>query len=252
MSSILVVKDLCKSFSVGGIQQHVLTNLNLIVDKGEFVIIMGNSGSGKSTLLYSLSGMDKPSIGDIYYNDLQIDGYSNDQLAMFRRNNCGFVFQDYFLNDNMSLLDNVLLSVFVSRKEKPKYIAKAKELLNQVGIGAEMFHKFPTQLSGGECQRVGFVRAVIASPMVLFADEPTGALNSKSAKEIMDLFNDYNRQGNTIILVTHDIKTAVRGSRILYLKDGIIKNELRLGEYDSEKYDQRVGDLTAFLEQMGW
>lgn len=252
MNKVLQTKDLCKSFSAGGVQQHVLVNLNISINEGEFVVVMGSSGSGKSTLLYALSGMDKINIGDIMYGEEKIDAYTNDELALFRRKNCGFVFQDYFLNDNMSLLDNVLVSVFAPRKEKKAYIEKAKKLLLEVGIDESLFHKFPAQLSGGECQRVGFVRAIVNNPSILFADEPTGALNSKSAESLLDLFNNYNKDGNVVILVTHDIKTAVRGSRVLYLKDGEVMNELELGVYDEVDMANRIIKLTAFLEQMGW
>jgi len=252
MNKLLQTKDLCKSFSAGGVQQHVLVNLNISINEGEFVVVMGSSGSGKSTLLYALSGMDKINIGDIMYGDEKIDAYSNDELAMFRRKNCGFVFQDYFLNDNMSLLDNVLVSVFAPRREKKAYVEKARKLLVDIGIEESLFHKFPTQLSGGESQRVGFVRAIINDPSILFADEPTGALNSKAAEDMLNLFNEYNQKGNAVILVTHDIRTAIRGSRILYLKDGEVLNELELGEYSKVEQANRISQLTAFLEQMGW
>ena len=252
MDKILQVKELSKSFSAGGVQQHVLTNLNMSIAQCEFVVVMGNSGSGKSTLLYALSGMEKPSLGEIKYGDEIVSNYTTDQLAMFRRRNCGFVFQDCFLHDNMSVMDNVLVGVFAKRKEKKKYIEKTKQLLLKVGISDNQWRKFPTQLSGGERQRVAMVRAIISDPKILFADEPTGALNSSSAEDILDLMNAYNADGGTVILVTHDIKTAIRGSRVIYIKDGVIHNELDLGDYQKENAISRMSKITSFLDKTGW
>lgn len=214
---ILKTENLSKSFSVGGKQQHVLKNLNLEIREGEFTVIMGNSGSGKSTLLYCLSGMDKASMGEISYGSERIDGYSNDQLAVFRRKNCGFVFQEVMLNDNMSILDNVLVSGFLLKPEKNSkktpfiekikelfvrsdrkaVTARAKDLLREVGIEDEMFKKFPQQMSGGELQRVGLVRALVNDPKIVFADEPTGALNSANSAIVLNLFNQFNEKGKT-------------------------------------------------------
>lgn len=252
MGIILEVKELSKSFSAGGVQQHVLTNLNMSIAQGEFVVVMGSSGSGKSTLLYALSGMEKASLGEIKYGDYIISNYTTDQLAMFRRLNCGFVFQDCFLHDNMSVMDNVLVGVFAKRKDKKKYIEKTKQLLIKVGISDNQWHKFPTQLSGGERQRVAMVRAMINDPKILFADEPTGALNSSSAEDILDLMNAYNADGGSVILVTHDIKTAIRGSRVIYIKDGVIHTELDLGDYQKENEISRMSKITSFLDKTGW
>ena len=158
MEAILTAKDLCKTFSNGSVQQHVLKNLNLTVEKGEFVVIMGNSGSGKSTLLYALSGMDRPTLGSISYRGEEISKYSNDKLAVFRRKHCGFVFQQNYLNDTMSILDNVMVSGFLSGRGRKELAEEAKELLLAVGLSESSFCKFPTQLSGGEQQRAAVVR----------------------------------------------------------------------------------------------
>lgn len=269
---ILKTENLSKSFSVGGKQQHVLKNLNLEIREGEFTVIMGNSGSGKSTLLYCLSGMDKASMGEISYGSERIDGYSNDRLAVFRRKNCGFVFQEVMLNDNMSILDNVLVSGFLLKPEKNSektpfiekikelfvrsdrkaVTARAKELLREVGIEDEMFKKFPQQMSGGELQRVGLVRALVNDPKIVFADEPTGALNSANSGIVLNLFNQFNEKGKTVVMVTHDLKTASHGSRILYLKDGVILNELVLGVFREGREKERMNRLKDFLDEMGW
>ena len=177
MSTILEAKDLCKTFSNGSVQQHVLKNLNISIREGDFVVIMGSSGSGKSTLLYSLSGMDRPTLGTISYKGEEIQNYSNDQLAVFRRKNCGFVFQQNYLNESMSVLDNILVSGLLVNKNKKELAKKAKELLLAVGLSEKVFHKYPSQLSGGECQRVAMVRGFINQPAILFADENKGRLN---------------------------------------------------------------------------
>lgn len=251
MSVILEAKDLCKTFSNESVQQHVLRNLNLTIHEGDYTVIMGNSGSGKSTLLYSLSGIDRPTLGKIAYRGEEITGYSNDKLAVFRRKNCGFVFQQNFLNDTMSVLDNIVVCGLLVSKNKRQIVARAKELVERVGLSQDILKKFPTQLSGGEQQRIAMVRAIINAPAILFADEPTGALNSQSAEQVLNVLTELNQQGQSIVMVTHDMKTARRGNRILYLKDGVIIDELNLGTY--KKNDQeRHEKLRAFLTEMGW
>ena len=161
MKTILSVKNLCKTFSTGSIQQHVLKNMNISIHEGDFTIIMGSSGSGKSTMLYALSGMDRPTLGSISYHEQEISKYSNDKLAIFRRNHCGFVFQQNYLNDTMSVMDNILISGLLISKDKKAIYKKAKEILGKVGLTEECYNKFPTQLSSGEAQRVAIVRSVI-------------------------------------------------------------------------------------------
>ncbi|MBU7594709.1 ABC transporter ATP-binding protein [Metabacillus halosaccharovorans] len=250
--TVIRTEKLCKTFSSGGIQQHVLKNLDISLVEGDFTIIMGSSGSGKSTLLYAISGMDKPTLGEINFAGKKISKLNNDQLAIFRRNNCGFVFQQIYLLDNMSVLDNVLASGLLVYKNKRELVKKAKELLHQVEINENLWSKFPTQLSGGEAQRVGVVRAIINNPRVLFADEPTGALNSASSDSVLDVFTNVNRHGQSIVLVTHDIKTALRGNRVLYLRDGVICGDLHLGLYSENEHLGRHEKLKHFLAEMGW
>lgn len=251
MKTLLTVKDLCKTFSNGNVQQHVLKNLNLEIYQGNFTVIMGNSGSGKSTLLYALSGMDRPTLGSIQYGEEEIAKYSNDKLAVFRRKHCGFVFQQNYLNDTMSVLDNIMVSGLLISKDKKKIAKRAKELLVKVGLTEDIFYKFPVQLSGGEQQRVAVVRGVINQPEILFADEPTGALNSQNTEKVLNIFTELNEAGQSIVMVTHDMKSARRANRILYLSDGVITGELVLGKYvtgDKERHEK----LRAFLGEMGW
>lgn len=251
MEDILCVKDLCKTFSNESVQQHVLKNLNLSVHRGDFTVIMGNSGSGKSTLLYALSGMDRPTLGSITYQGEEISRYSNDRLAVFRRKNCGFVFQQNYLNDTMSVLDNVMICGMLVTKDRKALARKAKERLLALGLSENCFHKFPSQLSGGEQQRVAVVRGMINDPALLFADEPTGALNSLNTGHVLNAFTALNESGQSIVMVTHDMRSARRGNRILYLKDGVITGELDLGTYRSGDRT-RHERLQTFLAEMGW
>lgn len=252
VSSILRTEKLCKSFSNGGVQQHVIKNLDLEINEKDFTVIMGASGSGKSTLLYSLSGMDKPSLGKIFFGEEEISKYSNDQLAVFRRKHCGFVFQSIHLLDNMNVLDNVLTGALVVQKNSKELIDAAKDYLTKVGIAAESWNKFPNQLSGGEAQRVGIVRAIINNPQIVFADEPTGSLNSASGQDVLDIFTSVNQNGQSIVMVTHDLKTALRGDRVIFLRDGSIVGEHSMPKYGTDDIKQRRIALQNFLEEMGW
>ena len=251
MRTILSTKKLCKTFSNGGVQQHVLKNLDLEVYEEDFTIIMGSSGAGKSTLMYCLSGMDKPTLGQILYRNSEISKYSEDELAVFRRENCGFVFQQIYLIDKMSVMDNVLASGLLVNKKRNNVVQTAEELFAKVNITEDLQKKFPSQLSGGEQQRIAIVRALINKPGILFADEPTGALNSSNSEAVLDVFSEFHREGQSIVAVTHDLKTAVRGNRVIYLKDGQVCGECILGDYQTEDESRRL-NLMAFLTEMGW
>ena len=248
---ILKTEKLCKSFKNGDRVQQVLINLDLEIFDGDYTVIMGSSGAGKSTLLYALSGMDSPSSGNINFCGMSIANNNNDKLAVFRRENCGFVFQQMFLLDNMSILDNILAAGLLVSKNKKEIVSYAKELLTKVGLTETIWNKFPNQLSGGENQRAAIVRALINHPKVVFADEPTGALNSASGKAVLDVLTEINNNGQSVIMVTHDLKSARRGNRIIYIKDGVITGECNLGKYvsgDKERHDK----LSSFLVEMGW
>jgi len=249
--NLITTTKLCKSFSSGGNQQHVLRNLDLEVRKGDFTVIMGASGAGKSTLLYALSGMDSPTLGDITFCGELISNRSSDWLAQFRRKNCGFVFQQIHLVDNMSLMDNVMAAGLLTGKNRRQVAKKADDLFTKVGIGPVEWSKFPAQVSGGEAQRAAIVRALINDPAIIFADEPTGSLNSEFGEAVLDMLTQANTQGQSIVMVTHDLNTASRGNRVLYLKDGIIRGEQTLGRYQGHD-ETRRDTLRAFLTDMGW
>ncbi|MCQ2494915.1 MAG: ABC transporter ATP-binding protein [Lachnospiraceae bacterium] len=251
MKTIIETQKLCKTFSNGGLQQHVLRNIDLEIYEGDFTVIMGASGAGKSTLLYALSGMDKPTLGKVIVGDSDITKMNTDELALFRRSNCGFVFQQIYLVDSMSILDNVLSAGLLVNKDRKAVAAKAKEILKAVDIEEHLWKKFPTQISGGEAQRVGIARALINSPKIVFADEPTGALNSKTGRDVLDALTEFNNKGQSIVMVTHDIVSARRGSRVLYVKDGEIAGVCELGKYVPDD-KERHSKLSDFLVSMGW
>ena len=248
---IISVRNLVKSFKSESETQTIINNMDLDIYENDFTIIMGSSGAGKSTLLYSLSGMDKPTSGNIIFNNEDITKMNADQLAIFRRKNCGFVFQQIYMLDKMSLLDNVLTAGLLINKDKKKVIIRAKELFKKVNIKETTYKKTSSQVSGGECQRAGIVRAVINSPTVVFADEPTGALNSDNGTKVLDVLTEFNNDGESIIMVTHDKKSALRGNRIIYLKDGKIFGELSLKKYSKDD-KERNEKLDQFLKEMGW
>lgn len=250
-NTIIKTEKLCKSFSIGSQQQQVIRNLDIEIHEKDFTVIMGASGAGKSTLLYALSGMDRPSSGQIRFYDTEIEKLNSDKLAVFRRKHCGFVFQQMFLLDNMSILDNILAGGLLTGSDKKAIVSYAKELLAKVGLNESIWRKFPSQLSGGENQRAAIVRALINRPKVVFADEPTGALNSASGKAVLDVLTEVNNAGQNVVMVTHDLTSARRGNRILYIKDGVIGGECNLGKYVSGDR-QRHSQLLSFLSEMGW
>lgn len=248
---VISTRKLVKSFNSGSGTQTIINNLDLDIYENDFTIIMGSSGAGKSTLMYSLSGMDKPTKGSIIFDGEDIAKMNNDKLAVFRRKHCGFVFQQIYLLDKMSLLDNVLTAGLLVDHNKKEIIKRAKDLFKKVNIPPVTYNKNMNQVSGGEASRAGIVRAAINNPSVIFADEPTGALNSENSTAVLDVLTELNNDGQSIIMVTHDKKSALRGNRIIYLKDGKISGECELEKY--EKDDKiRNEKLDKFLKEMGW
>ena len=260
--TIIQTDKLCKSFSVGGVQHHIIKNMDLSIYDGDFTVIMGSSGAGKSTLLYALSGMDKANLGKIDFCEKNITKFNSDQLAIFRRDHAGFVFQQNYLNDTMSALDNVMISGLLKNKDRKALAEKAKKLLGRVEISEADCRKFPAQMSGGMQQRVAVVRGVINDPEILFADEPTGALNSQNTENVLNIMTDLNNEGQSIVMVTHTVMAAERGNRIIYLADGVIADEINIGEYAGDYKDEknprkdealdRHRRLKDFLQKMGW
>ena len=191
-------------------------------------------------------------MGKVIFDGTEIQDKSNDELATFRRGNCGFVFQSIYLLENQTVLDNVLTGALIVQKNTPELVKKAKELLEKTGIKETSWNKYPNQLSGGEAQRVGIVRAIINNPRILFADEPTGQLNSAAGNDVLDIFTEIHKSGQSIVMVTHDLKTAIRGNRVLYLRDGGIVGDYRMPRFGEDDIKERKNKLTEFLGDMGW
>lgn len=251
MSTILKAIDVKKSYTVDCRRQEVLKGIGLEIEKGDFTVIMGSSGAGKSTLLYALSGMDHINSGKIIFCGEEIESYSPDKMAVFRRKHCGFVFQQNNLLDSMSILDNVAAAGMLCTKSKKKVLEKAAGLFEKVNLSKEIQKKFPGQVSGGEAQRAGIVRALINDPDVVFADEPTGSLDYSNGQVVLDLLTDIHKSGQSIIMVTHDIRSAFRGNKVIFVRDGLIGGICDIGEY-KESDSERKEKLRDFLEKRGW
>lgn len=250
--SILTAKNLCKSFAHNGVQNHVLDNINLNLYEGEFTVIMGASGSGKSTLLYSLSCMDRITAGEVIYQGECISKYNESKTVLLRREEFGFIFQQIHLVSNLTLLENVAVPGYIVKENKAKEVKqKAIELLTQMNLN-KAYKRLPSQVSGGEQQRAAIARAVINNPKILFADEPTGALNRKNTNDVLNLLTQLHEQGQTILMVTHDIQSALRAHRLLYLDDGKITGELILPPYNPQDLKSRETQVNAWLSSLDW
>lgn len=249
---LLSAKDISKSFAHDGGQIHVISHLDLDIYDGDFTVIMGASGSGKSTLLYALSGMDKATAGSVIYNDLDLTKIKENELAKLRHTDFGFIFQQMHLVNNLSLFENIVVSGYLNKDKKVAEVnSKANELLELMGISHVKKH-LPSQVSGGEQQRCAIARAVINSPKLIFADEPTGALNKTNTIEVLNLLTKLNKNNQSILMVTHDIRAALRANRVIYLEDGKVKGEIDLPPYNIEDEKSREVQLNAWLSSMKW
>lgn len=251
MENIVTGKNIVKTFGRGVEQAKALDRVNVEITKGEFVAVMGPSGSGKSTLLFALSGMDDISDGSVKFGDTELSKLREDELADVRRMKMGFIFQQPTMLKNLNLLDNIILPA--DRDGKKDTVAlkqRAKALMKKTGIDG-LENRDTTEVSGGQLQRAGICRALINAPEILFADEPTGALNSKAAEEIMGLLVDINREGTAILLVTHDAKIASRADRILFTKDGSIVSELSLQKFSGKDMRSRTEKVLTQMAAVG-
>ena len=251
-NTILSAKGLCKSFAHNGGQLHILSHIDLELYKGDFTVIMGASGSGKSTLLYALSGMDRATAGQVIYNGRDIVTMKEKELAKLRHTDFGFIFQQMHLVSNLTLLENILVPGYLNKSKTAAEVkTRAQGLLDRMGI-IEAGSHLPSQVSGGEQQRCAIARAVINTPALLFADEPTGALNRKKTTEVLNLLTELNRTGQSILMVTHDTRAALRATRLLYLVDGKIMGSLELAPYLPEEEKSREAQVNAWLSSMEW
>ncbi|MEH7252093.1 ABC transporter ATP-binding protein [Neobacillus niacini] len=241
MSNILEARSLNKKVGLGKDNElHILKDVNLEIEEGEFVSVMGPSGSGKSTLLYNVSGMDRMTSGSVTFKGHEIDRLKEEELAKIRLKHMGFIFQDINLLKNLSLIDNVMFPALVSKNaDKNVVYQKAKKLLKMTGI-EKLADNTITQGSGGQLQRVGICRALINDPDIIFGDEPTGALDSKSTEEIMFILAEINQKGTTVMLVTHDTKVAAKTERVLYMVDGNIVAQKKMRKYDAQHDDSKA------------
>lgn len=254
MNHILEVKDLCKTYIINKRQNNVLKNVNFHIGKGEMVAVMGPSGSGKSTLLYAVSGMDGITAGEVHFCGRNIADMSQKELAGLRLDEMGFIFQQMYMLKNLSVLDNIILPACQSDKVKEtrgETTERGHALMRKLGI-IDIADNDINEVSGGELQRACICRSMINKPKMIFADEPTGALNRSSSDEVMEELVRLNAEGTTIMIVTHDVKVAAKCSRILYIVDGSIQGEYNLNQYDKSKLRDRERMLNGWLMEMGW
>ncbi|MCI7804405.1 MAG: ABC transporter ATP-binding protein [Oscillospiraceae bacterium] len=255
MKTILNVKNLCKTYILNKRQNNVLKNVNFTVSEGEMVAVMGPSGSGKSTLLYAVSGMDSITAGEVEFCGSDISKLSQKELADLRLNEMGFIFQQMYMMKNLTVLDNIILPACQSDKIKEsrkETVGRGQDLMRKLGI-IEIADNGINEVSGGQLQRACICRSMINKPKMIFADEPTGALNRTSSEEVMDELAKINGEGTTVMLVTHDVKVAAKCTRVLYIVDGNIKGEYNLERYTSpSQLRERERSLSNWLMEMGW
>jgi putative ABC transport system ATP-binding protein len=251
MKKIIMAENLVKTYGVGSEKSNVLEKVSVEINEGEFVAVMGPSGSGKTTLIFALSGMDTIDSGKVIFDDRDISTLSEKEMADLRRKKMGFVFQQPTMLKNLNIGDNIILPAMREiRKKRAEISANAKRLMGKVGI-TELENRDIAQVSGGQLQRAGICRALINSPKIVFGDEPTGALNSKTSQEIMEIFSELNREGITIMFVTHDATVAAQTERILFMVDGKIVSELHLPRFDGSDLEVRIEKVRGEMLKVG-
>lgn len=252
LMSLLEVKNVKKIYTTrfGSNQVEALRDVNFTVERGEYVAIMEESGSGKTTLLNILAALDKPTEGKVYLKDRDLGKLKEKEIATFRRQNLGFVFQDFNLLDTFSLKDNIFLPLVLSGKKYPEMEKRLKPIAEKLGI-EKLLEKYPYEVSGGQKQRAAIARALITKPQLILADEPSGALDSKAADSLMNLFTTINQEGQTIVMVTHSVKAASSAKRVLFIKDGKVFHQLYRGNLTNEEMYERISDTLKILTTGG-
>lgn len=250
--AILEVKRLQKVYAArfGGAKVEALHDVNFTVDKGEYVAIMGESGSGKTTLLNILAALDKPTSGSVLLNGTCLSNIPEKKIAQFRRDNLGFVFQDFNLLDNFSVRDNIYLPLVLAGRQPDEMRKRIDPIAKQLGI-EQILEKYPYEISGGQKQRAAVARALITKPQMILADEPTGALDSRSTDELLHLFSDINLDGQTILMVTHSVRAASHAGRVLFIKDGEVFHQIYRGNETNDKFYQKITDTLTLLATGG-
>lgn len=252
LMSLLEVKNVKKIYTTrfGSNQVEALRDVNFTVERGEYVAIMGESGSGKTTLLNILAALDKPTEGKVYLKDRDLGKLKEKEIATFRRQNLGFVFQNFNLLDTFSLKDNIFLPLVLSGKKYPEMEKRLKPIAEKLGI-EKLLEKYPYEVSSGQKQRAAIARALITKPQLILADEPSGALDSKAADSLMNLFTTINQEGQTIVMVTHSVKAASSAKRVLFIKDGKVFHQLYRGNLTNEEMYERISDTLKILTTGG-
>lgn len=250
--SVLEVKSLEKIYTTrfGGNQVRALSNVNFSVEEGEYVAIMGESGSGKTTLLNTLAALDKPTNGDVFLHGKSMSKIKDKELSSFRRDNLGFVFQDFNLLDTFNLRDNIFLPLVLSGKKYAEMDYRLKPIAQMLGI-QNLLNKFPYEVSGGQKQRCAVARPIITKPKLILADEPTGALDSKSTDSLLNVFSDINKSGQTILMVTHSSRAASRAGRVMFIKDGQVFHQIYRGNCTNEEMYQKISDTLTLIASGG-
>ena len=250
--SILQVTGLKKTYTtrLGGNRVEALKNVNFSVEDGEYVAIMGESGSGKTTLLNILAALDKPTAGSVILDGQELSKVKESKIAAFRRDNLGFVFQEFNLLDTFSIEDNIYLPLVLAGKSYREMRERLQPIADVLGI-RELLKKYPYEVSGGQKQRAAVARAIITNPKLILADEPTGALDSKSTDELLRLFGDINRAGQTVLMVTHSVKAASHAGRVLFIKDGEVFHQIYRGDDTNEQLFQKISDTLTMLATGG-
>ncbi|MDD6023334.1 MAG: ABC transporter ATP-binding protein [Oscillospiraceae bacterium] len=250
--ALLNVSRLKKVYTTrfGGNQVEALRDVNFSVDEGEYVAIMGESGSGKTTLLNILAALDKPTSGTVWLDHRDFSQFDEKEVAAFRRDNLGFVFQDFNLLDTFTLEDNIYLPLVLAGKSYKEMHERLMPIARKLGI-SELLKKYPYEVSGGQKQRAAVARALITEPKLLLADEPTGALDSRATDELLELFSQINRSGQTILMVTHSVKAASHAGRVLFIKDGQVFHQLYRGDQTNDQLYQTISDTLTMLHARG-
>lgn len=249
---ILSGKELSKTYVQSGKESKILTNIDVEFYEGDFTVIMGSSGAGKSTLLYALSGMDTITAGSVIFKGQEISSFSEKKMAQLRAKEFGFIFQQTHLVSNLTLFENVAVAGYAAKVGGVKEIREKADMLLLKMHAGDAKDRYPQQVSGGEAQRAAIARAMIGNPALLFADEPTGALNKANSEEVMKLLMELNHEGQSILMVTHDVRAALCGNRILYLEDGKILDELNLAPYRQDDLKKRENKVLDWLSRLGW
>ena len=249
MKNVLIkAVKLCKTYNTGNDSFHAIRNLDLDIYEGDFTIIMGSSGSGKSTLLYLLSGLDQLSVGEVYFKGQRIDQFDEIKMADFRARKIGYVYQGIHLVPDLTLFENIAFPGYVAGRKKKEVDTRVWELLRNAAIENEA-KRLPSQVSGGQQQRAAITRALINNPEVLFADEPTGSLNYEMGESILDIFTQMNSKGQSVVMVTHDIKAASRADRIILIKDGKVDGILELDKYQPSDKKSRENMIFSYISR---